>query len=201
MWRGGSMARTMSRIIAREASSRSSSTTPPSDAENTCGWRATCTTSAWRSTAQYAVPSGIACRYTGWSRRKRSSVSCGGPSTYPSGSYRSIVVVLTSRSGEVGRALLEEGARAFLGVVGAHHFHAELLLSFEGVLFPQGLRGQHRGLDVAHRQGTVGGDAVRELTRLRERLAVGNDVADEPHLVRPSPGDGIAHEEHVHRHR
>ena len=51
-WRGGSIARSMSCIIANESGSRSSSTTPPRDAENRFGCRDTSTTSAWRSTAQ-----------------------------------------------------------------------------------------------------------------------------------------------------
>ena len=75
------MASSMWRIISSWSGARSSNTTPPSEAENRFGSLDTRTTSACRSTAQYPVPSGISCQWTGSVRRRWSKTSCGGPAT------------------------------------------------------------------------------------------------------------------------
>ena len=55
--------------------------TPPSLAENSFGSRATCTTSACLSTAQYPGSPDISWKYTGCVRRNSASTACGGAPT------------------------------------------------------------------------------------------------------------------------
>ncbi len=81
VWRGGSIASSMSRICSRLCGSRFSITTPPSLAEKISGCLATWTTSAWRSTAQYPGSSSIGWNTTGCSRRSRANNSWGAPCT------------------------------------------------------------------------------------------------------------------------
>src|SRR5205807_1162032 len=95
-WPGGSMASSIMRIMASWSGSRSSITTPPSEAEKRFGWRATCTTSACLRTAQHPAPPSRSCQYTGWVRRRWANTSCGGPSTYWSGSKMSIFETSTA---------------------------------------------------------------------------------------------------------
>ena len=62
MCRGGSIDRIMSRMRASRSGSMSSITTPPVSAEKSLGFRDTCTTSAWVSTAQKPGSSGMSCQ-------------------------------------------------------------------------------------------------------------------------------------------
>ena len=97
----------------------------------------------------------------------------------------------------VGLALLGEGLRAFFGVVGAEDRPAELELVGEGLVSPRlalSRRLLQHGLDG---EGAVGGDLVGELPGLGERLAVGDDVADEADLLGLGGGHLAAGEEQL----
>ena len=98
-------------------------------------------------------------------RSPRNSGSRDVPSGRP---RRSISRTRGSGAGEVGRALLEEGARALLGVLrlamtsmpsSSSRWKASASLQLEG--------GDDRGLDVPHGERSVGGDAVGDLERRR----------------------------------
>src|SRR4051812_44117216 len=78
-----------------------------------------------------------------------------------------------SGPGEVGLALLGEGARALLGVVGGEHPRADDGIVLPAVVLVLAL-GVTDGLEHGlHRERTVGSDLVGELVRLRQRLTIG----------------------------
>ena len=90
---------------------------------------------------------------------------------------------------ELRGPLLRERARAFLCVLGSHDGHAERLLPLERFRLAHVLGLAQRAQDRFDRERPVGADHRRDLARLRERLAVGHDVADESELLGLGRGD------------
>ena len=84
---------------------------------------------------------------------------------------------------ELGLPLLQEGPRALLGVVGGEDGGADLGVVGPAVLLVLALGVAHRLEDRLDGERAVGGDHVGELVGLGERLAVRDDVADEPELL------------------
>src|SRR4029453_2362693 len=114
---------------------------------------------------QNPAPPGSSWWNTGALARSQVNHSCGMPWVNRSRSSRSIwatsTVVLPlvlgrrSRSvslglarpsapAELGRPLLDEGQRAFLGVVAGEHFHADLRVDAHGLVLRDGLGGPQR---------------------------------------------------------
>ena len=97
--RGGSIARSMSRIMLEALAGRGPRSRPrPRSAENRFGFARHVTTSAWLSTAQKPGSPGMSCQATGVVRRSSASDSCGGPSRNVSGSARSSTSLSQSTS-------------------------------------------------------------------------------------------------------
>ena len=86
-------------------------------------------------------------------------------------------------------ALLLEGQRAFLGVLGQEDADAQLGVDLERVVFRQALGLPDGAQDRLHRQRPVVGDHVGDLERLGQRVAVGHDVADQADLLGLGSGD------------
>src|SRR4051812_42332896 len=84
---------------------------------------------------------------------------------------------------ELRRALLGEGLGALLGVVRREDRPADVELDLQRLVLRERLGRTYRALDGLDGERSVGPDHRRDLERLVERLAVGDDVADEPDLL------------------
>ncbi|CAM5549368.1 Long-chain-fatty-acid--CoA ligase OS=Tsukamurella paurometabola OX=2061 GN=fadD_7 PE=4 SV=1 [Tsukamurella paurometabola] len=90
---------------------------------------------------------------------------------------------------EDGPALLGEGARTLLRVLGCEDGQAEGCIDAEGLLLVQALRLAHGAQDGLNREGAIGVHQLGELECLVQSGVVGHHVADEAVLQRLRCGD------------
>src|SRR5262245_46127871 len=77
-------------------------------------------------------------------------------------------------------ALLGKRPRALLGILSAENGHADLALQRERAVLGHALGVPDRGRDRLDGYRAIGGNQVRDLQGLRQRLPVVDDIADEP---------------------